>query len=112
MVYNNKPQYNNNYPKKNFSNSTDSNGGTAKITSTKKSGCILEVNLNNQNLVLKGFWDIEMGVGNCFLIMIRQKQIQLLINHKHLLIKWTISCHSLKKIGVNLVLIQMSTSNR
>ena len=51
-----KPQYNN-YPKKNFSNSTDSNGGTAKITSTKKSGCILEVNLNNQNLVLKGFWD-------------------------------------------------------
>ena len=57
MVYNNKPQYNNNYPKKNFSNSTDSNGGTAKITSTKKSGCILEVNLNNQNLVLKGFWD-------------------------------------------------------
>ena len=36
MVYNNKPQYNNNYPKKNFSNSTDSNGGTAKITSTKK----------------------------------------------------------------------------
>ena len=57
MVYNNKPQYNNNYPKKDFSNSTDSNGGTAKITSTKKSGCILEVNLNNQNLVLKGFWD-------------------------------------------------------
>ena len=51
-----KTQYNN-YPKKNFSNSTDSNGGTAKITSTKKSGCILVIELNNQNLVLKGYWD-------------------------------------------------------
>ena len=61
MVYNNKPQYNNNYPKKDFSNSTDSNSGTAKITSTKKSGCILEVVLNNQNLVLKGFWDNRNG---------------------------------------------------
>ena len=53
-----KTQYNNNYQKKSYNNnSSDSNGGTAKITSTKKSGCILEVNLNNQNLVLKGFWD-------------------------------------------------------
>ena len=52
-----KSQYNNNYQKKNYNNSSDSNGGTARITSTKKSGCILEVNLNNQNLVLKGFWD-------------------------------------------------------
>ena len=53
-----KTQYNNNYQKKNYNNNgSDSNGGTAKITSTKKSGCILEVNLNNQNLVLKGFWD-------------------------------------------------------
>ena len=57
MVYNNKPQYNNDYPKKNFSNSTDSNSGTAKITSTKKSGCILVIELNNQPLVLKGYWD-------------------------------------------------------
>jgi hypothetical protein len=57
MAYN-RPQYNNNYPKKSYNNSSsDSNGGTARITSTKKSGCILEVNLNNQNLVLKGFWD-------------------------------------------------------
>ena len=56
MAYN-RPQYNN-YPKKSYNNSSsDSNGGTARITSTKKSGCILEVNLNNQNLVLKGFWD-------------------------------------------------------
>ena len=47
-----------NYQKKSYNNNgSDSNGGTAKITSTKKSGCILEVNLNNQNLVLKGFWD-------------------------------------------------------
>ena len=53
-----KTQYNNNYQKKNYNNNgSDSNGGTARITSTKKSGCILEVNLNNQNLVLKGFWD-------------------------------------------------------
>ena len=49
-----KTQYNN-YPKKDFSNSSDSNGGTAKITSTKKSGCILVIELNNQNLVLKGY---------------------------------------------------------
>ena len=53
-----KTQYNNNYQKKSYNNNgSDSNGGTARITSTKKSGCILEVNLNNQNLVLKGFWD-------------------------------------------------------
>ena len=53
-----KTQYNNNYQKKSYNNnSSDSSGGTARITSTKKSGCILEVNLNNQNLVLKGFWD-------------------------------------------------------
>ena len=53
-----KTQYNNNYQKKSYNNNgSDSNGGTARITSTKKSGCILEVNLNNQNLVLKGFLD-------------------------------------------------------
>ncbi len=53
-----KTQYNNSYQKKSYNNNgSDSNGGTARITSTKKSGCILEVNLNNQNLVLKGFWD-------------------------------------------------------
>jgi len=56
--YNNRSQYNN-YQKKSYNNNSgnSSNGGQAKITSTKKSGCILEVNLNNQNLVLKGFWD-------------------------------------------------------
>ena len=48
-----KAQYNNNYQ----SNSSGSNGGTAEITSTKKDGVILKVILNNQNLVLKGFWD-------------------------------------------------------
>ena len=58
-----KTQYNNNnYQKKNYNNSGNgSNGGTAKITSTKKSGCILEINLNNQNLVLKGFWDNRLS---------------------------------------------------
>ena len=53
-----KTQYNNNYQKKSYNNnSSDSNGGTARITSTKKSGCILVIELNNQNLVLKGYWD-------------------------------------------------------
>ena len=52
MYQKNNTQYNK-YPK----NKSGSDGGTAKITSTKKSGCILEVKLNNQDLVLKGFWD-------------------------------------------------------
>jgi len=58
MAYN-RPQYNNNYPKKNYSNnnSSGSNGGSAKLTTTKKDGCILVVTLNNQNLVLKGFYN-------------------------------------------------------
>lgn len=53
-----KAQYNNQYQKKSYNNnSSDSNGGTAEITSTKKDGVILKVILNNQNLVLKGFFD-------------------------------------------------------
>ena len=59
MEYNNRPQYNNNknYKKKSYNNSgSGSNGGTAKLTTTKKDGCILVITLNNQNLVLKGFW--------------------------------------------------------
>jgi len=52
MYQKNNTQYNK-YPK----NKSGSDGGTAKITSTKKSGCILEVKLNNQDLVLKGYWD-------------------------------------------------------
>ena len=52
MAYN-RPQYNNqNYQNK----SNGSSGGTAKLTTTKKDGCILVVNLNNQNLVLKGYY--------------------------------------------------------
>ena len=47
MQYN-KAQYNN-YPRKNYGNSKDSNGGTAKLTKTKKDGLILVVKLNNQN---------------------------------------------------------------
>ena len=52
-----KAQYNNCYQKKNYNNSSDNKGGQAKIKSTKKDGVILEIILNNQNLVLKGFWD-------------------------------------------------------
>ena len=50
-----KAQYNNGYQKKNYNNSSDNTGGQAKIKSTKKDGVILEIILNNQNLVLKGF---------------------------------------------------------
>ena len=58
MAYN-RPQYNNNgnYQKKSYNNNSGSNGGTAEMTSTKKDGVILKVILNNQNLVLKGFFD-------------------------------------------------------
>ena len=52
-----KAQYNNQYQKRSFNNnSSDSNGGSAKLTTTKKDGCILVVTLNNQNLVLKGYY--------------------------------------------------------
>ena len=114
MVYNNKPQYNNNYPKKNFSNSTDSNGGTAKITSTKKSGCILEVNLNNQNLVLKGFWDNRVNGWKLFPYYDREKQIQLLINQSNRISKemiLTINYLNLKRNGESRTSILMNTSN-
>ena len=56
----NRPQYDNNsnYQKKSYNNSgSDSNGGTVEMTSSKKDGVILKVILNNQNLVLKGFFD-------------------------------------------------------
>jgi hypothetical protein len=72
-----KTQYNNNnnYQKKSYNNSgSDSNGGTAKITSTKKSGCILEINLNNQNLVLKGFWDNRVNGWKLFPYYDKTKQ--------------------------------------
>ena len=60
MAYN-RPQ-NNTYPKKNYaSSSTDSKGGTAKLQSTKKDGCILVIELDNQNLVLKGFWNNQLN---------------------------------------------------
>ena len=64
-----------NYQKKSYNNnSSDSNGGLAKITSTKKSGCILEVNLNNQNLVLKGFWDNRVNGWKLFPYYDKTKQ--------------------------------------
>ena len=58
MAYN-RPQYNNNgnYQKKSYNNNNSSYGGTAEIISSKKDGVILKVILNNQNLVLKGFFD-------------------------------------------------------
>tara|TARA_Y100001937_G_C7062514_1_gene304423 strand:- start:714 stop:1070 length:357 start_codon:yes stop_codon:yes gene_type:complete len=60
MAYN-RPQYNT-YPKKNYgSSSTDSTEGTARLVSTKKRGLILEVTLNNQNLVLQGFWNNQLN---------------------------------------------------
>jgi len=55
MAYN-RPQYNK------FQNKqSGSNGGTAKFISTKKDKLILAVELNNQNLVLKGYWDNRTG---------------------------------------------------
>lgn len=51
-----KTQYNN---QNNSGNS--STGGTANIVSNKKDGTILKVVLNNQNLVLKGFWDNKLN---------------------------------------------------
>ena len=62
MAYN-RPQYNKgSYPKKSYNgNTSGSNGGTAKLISTKKDKLILAVELNNQNLVLKGYWDNRIG---------------------------------------------------
>lgn len=59
MAYNNRPQYNKvSYQKQSYtSNNNNGSGGTAKIISTKKDGCILVVELENQNLVRKGYWD-------------------------------------------------------
>jgi len=57
------------YNKAQFSqnNSGDSStGGTANITSNKKDGTILKVILNNQNLVLKGFWDNKLNAWKLF----------------------------------------------
>ena len=56
-----------NYQNRNYSrnynqSSTGSNSGSAKLISTKKDGLILAVELNNQNLILKGFWQSK-GVG-------------------------------------------------
>tara|TARA_B100000214_G_C23860302_1_gene577734 strand:- start:296 stop:676 length:381 start_codon:yes stop_codon:yes gene_type:complete len=78
MAYN-RPQYNNNYQKKNYnnnyrSNSVDSNGGTAKLTTTKKDGCILVVTLNNQNLVLKGYYQGKTNEWKLFPYYDKRKQ--------------------------------------
>ena len=64
-----------NYQKKSYNNnSSDSNGGTANITSNKKDGTILKVILNNQNLVLKGFWDNRVNGWKLFPYYDKTKQ--------------------------------------
>ena len=75
MQYN-KAQYNNQYQKRSFNNnnSSDSNGGTAKLTTTKKDGCILVVNLNNQNLVLKGYYQGKTNEWKLFPYYDKRKQ--------------------------------------
>ena len=65
-----KAQYNNNYQKK----SNDSNGGSAKLTATKKDGCILVVTLNNQNLVLKGYYQVKTNEWKLFPYYDKRKQ--------------------------------------
>jgi|TARA_Y100000004_G_C8771328_1_gene350861 hypothetical protein len=64
-----KAQYNN-YQNK----SSGSNGGTAKLTTTKKDGCILVVNLNNQNLVLKGYYQAKTNDWKLFPYYDKTKQ--------------------------------------
>ena len=62
------PQYNRpNYPNRNYSpkknyNQSSGSRGSAKLINTKKDGCILTVETNDQNLVLKGYWSSK-GVG-------------------------------------------------
>ena len=75
MQYN-KAQYNNQYQKRSYNNnkSSDSNGGTAKLTTTKKDGCILVVTLNNQNLVLKGYYQGKTNEWKLFPYYDKRKQ--------------------------------------
>jgi len=61
------PQYKGNYPNQNYSpkknyNQSVGSRGSAKLINTKKDGCILTVELNDQNLVFKGYWSSK-GVG-------------------------------------------------
>ena len=61
------PQYKSNYQNQNYSNQnykkgTDNSRGSAKFVSTKKDGCLLTVELKDQNLVLKGYYSSK-GVG-------------------------------------------------
>ena len=67
MSWNNKTQYRGNYQNQNYSNQnyrkgTDNSRGSAKFVSTKKDGCLLTVELKDQNLVLKGYYSSK-GVG-------------------------------------------------
>ena len=67
MSWNNKTQYRGNYQNQYYSNQnyrigTDNSRGSAKFVSTKKDGCLLTVELKDQNLVLKGYYSSK-GVG-------------------------------------------------
>ena len=67
MSWNNKTQYRGNYQNQNYSNQnyrkgTDNSRGSAKFVSTKKDGCLLTVELKDQNLVLKGYYSSK-GIG-------------------------------------------------
>ena len=73
-MQNNRAQYNN-YQKKTYTNAgSGNNGGQAKLKSTKKDGTILEVILNNQNLVLKGFYDNRINGWKLFPYYDKTKQ--------------------------------------
>ena len=73
MSWNNKTQYRGNYQNQNYSSQyrghsvnynkrSDNSRGSAKFVSTKKDGCLLTVELKDQNLVLKGYYSSK-GVG-------------------------------------------------
>lgn len=73
-MQNNRAQYNNNYQKRSYTSGSENNGGQARLKSTKKDGTILEVILNNQNLVLKGFYDNRINGWKLFPYYDKTKQ--------------------------------------
>ncbi len=54
---------NQNYSNQNYKKGTDNSRGSAKLINTKKDGCLLTVELKDQDLVLKGYYSSK-GVGN------------------------------------------------
>ena len=100
------PQYNRpNYPNRNYSpkknyNQSSGSRGSAKLINTKKDGCILTVETNDQNLVLKGYWSSKgvgldgVVVGSYILITIKLNPNLTLINLDKMFNKtqWTVQC--------------------